>query len=151
MLTMTRFTLALTLVSCSAAAPAPAVPSPTPAPAPAPPAPVPDPVPPAFRLPGDVVPVSYGLELTIVPTSDHVDGIVRIHARVVQPTRVVWLNARGITVTSAPGFRVLPGGEQFVGLVAPAELPVGPLEVEVNYRAVIDHHIRQRLAAALRP
>ena len=133
--TTTRFALAFALASCSA--PAPAVVSPPPVAAPIAPAPLPDPVPPAFRLSGDVVPVSYGLELTVVPTSDHVDGIVRIHAKVVKPTRVVWLNARGITIKSAPGdiARVLPGGEQFVGLVATAELPVGPLELDARLLA----------------
>jgi aminopeptidase N len=133
--------LLIVLTSCSAPATKvvsselpPAVPT-TPAPA--------DPTPPAFRLPGDVVPQSYGLELTIIPASDHVDGIVRIAAHVVRPTKVVWLNARGLTVASAKlgdhAARVIPGGEQFVGLVADTELPVGPLAITVAYRAVIDH------------
>lgn len=135
-----RLILLILLTSCSAPATkvvsseSPASPTkPTPA----------DPAPPAFRLPGDVVPQSYGLELTIIPASDHVDGIVRIAARVVKPTRVIWLNARGLTVTSATAgahaLRVIPGGEQFVGLVADTELPAGPLAISVTYRAVIDH------------
>ncbi|MEO8846209.1 MAG: M1 family metallopeptidase [Kofleriaceae bacterium] len=135
-----RLFVLIVLTSCSAPATTPVspeTPTPTPTPAPA------DPAPPAFRLPGDVVPQSYGLELTIVPASDHVDGIVRIAARVVRPTRVVWLNARGLTVASAKAgdqpLRVIPGGEQFVGLVAATELPVGPLAISVAYRAVIDH------------
>ncbi|HEX7699304.1 MAG TPA: M1 family aminopeptidase [Kofleriaceae bacterium] len=143
-MTRGRLILLLLLTSCSAPAtnvvssePPPAAPTTKPTTV--------DPTPPAFRLPGDVVPQSYGLELTIIPASDHVDGIVRIAAHVVKPTKVVWLNARGLTVASAKlgaplrAARVIPGGEQFVGLVADAELPVGPLAIEVAYRAVIDH------------
>ena len=52
-----------------------------------------DPAPPALRLPGDVRPLRYALDLTIVPDREAFDGIVRIDAVVERPTRVVWLNA----------------------------------------------------------
>jgi aminopeptidase N len=139
-MTRGRLVLLLLLTSCSAPATKVVSSEPPPAPTTKPPA---DPAPPAFRLPGDVVPQSYGLELTIIPASDHVDGIVRIAARVVVPTRVVWLNARGLTIAHAKAgdhaLRVIPGGEHFVGLVADTELPAGPVAIEVAYRAVIDH------------
>ena len=84
--------------------------------------PAPDPAPPAFRLPGDVVPVRYSSSSRSSPISASVHGDVKIAAKLVKPTRVVWLNARGLkiekaTIAGAPA-RVIAGGEDFVGLVA---------------------------------
>jgi aminopeptidase N len=102
-----------------------------------------DPQPPAFRLPGDVVPARYRLDLTIRPDGDHSAGKMHIDARVVRATHVVWLNARGLKVGSASlggaPVRVLPGGDDFVGLAAPAELPPGPLAIDIEFDAPIDH------------
>ncbi len=98
----------------------------------------PDPSPPSFRLPGDVVPVRYRLDQTIVPTADKASGILHIDAQVVRPTRAVWLNATDIAVGHAElagkPARVIPGGEDFVGLVADADLPTGPLAIDVEGR-----------------
>ena len=103
--------------------------------------PPPDPPPPAFRLPGDVVPVRYGLELTIVPEADRADGVVRIATKVVRPTRVVWLDARGLEITHAwiddHAVRIVPGGEQFVGLAS--DLATGEHAIKIEFRAAIDH------------
>jgi len=101
-----------------------------------------DPEPPKFRLPGDVVPVRYRLEQTIVPGQDHAQGVIAIDANVVRPTRVVWLNARDIKISKATigghDARVIAGHQDFVGLVA-GELAVGPTTIEVTYEAGIDH------------
>ncbi len=136
--------LAIAGFGCSGSAPHAAAPPPA-APhgvrLPPPSTPV-DPPPPAFRLPGDVVPVHYRLEQTIDPEQDHVEGVITIDAKVVQPTRVVWLNARDIAVEKASvgghAARVIPGGENFVGLAPGEELPPGPTTIEVAYRAGID-------------
>src|SRR4051812_16762918 len=61
----------------------------------------PDPAPPALRLPTDVVAVRCALDLTIVPDQPRFAGSIAIDARVVEPTRVVWLNATGLDVTTA--------------------------------------------------
>ena len=146
---MTSGRLLLTLLLASCSAPATPVVSP---PAPASKQPAVDLTPPAFRLPGDVKPESYGLELTVLPASDHVDGQIRIAATVVRSTSVVWLNARGLTLSTATAgdqkLRVIPGGEQFVGLVADRALPVGPAAITVNFRAPIDHVRSQGIYAA---
>lgn len=101
------------------------------------------PAPPPLRLPGDVVPRSYQLELTVVPTEASLTGRVAVDAAVLRPTRVVWLNATDVEVSRATlGGRpaaVLPGGEDFVGLLAEAPLPVGPLAIELQFKAGIDH------------
>jgi aminopeptidase N len=153
---MTSGRLLLTLLLASCTAPATPIASP-----PAQPANVAEPAgkqhpvdltPPTFRLPGDVKPESYGLELTILPASDHVDGQIRIAANVVRSTSVIWLNARGLTVSTATAgdhdLRVIPGGEQFVGLVADRALPVGPVAIAVNFRAPIDRERSQGIYSA---
>ncbi|HSN27720.1 MAG TPA: M1 family aminopeptidase [Kofleriaceae bacterium] len=136
--------LAVVGFGCSGSAPHAAAPTPA-APhgirLPPPSTPV-DPPPPAFRLPGDVVPVHYRLEQTIDPEQDHVQGTITIDAKVVQPTRVVWLNARDIKVGKASvgghAARVIPGGENFIGLAPGVELAPGPTTIEVAYEAGID-------------
>jgi len=102
-----------------------------------------DPPPPTFRLPGDVVPVRYALELTIVPEATQVAGMVKIAARVRRPTHAVWLDARGLEIKHAwidgNQVRVLPGGEQFVGLVTREDLPIGEHAIQLEFAAAIDH------------
>ena len=102
-----------------------------------------DPPPPTFRLPGDVVPVRYALELTIVPEAARAEGTVRIATKVTRPTRAIWLDARGLELHRAwidgQPARVVTGGEQFVGLVTRAELPIGDHAVQIDFTAAIDH------------
>ncbi len=126
--------------SCSApAAPVPAEPQ-LPQARAAEPAPVADPPPPTFRLPGDVVPARYALDLTIVPDQERASGSVTITAKVVRPTHVVWLNARGLKVTRATidgaAARIIPGGEQFIGIAA--DLAKGEHAVVVEFSSLID-------------
>ncbi len=101
-----------------------------------------DPPPPGLRLPRDVVPVRYALELTIAPDSTRAAGAVAIAATVVKPARVVWLNASELDITHATlaghAVRVIHGAD-VIGLVADTELPVGPLAVAVAFTAKIDH------------
>jgi aminopeptidase N len=99
--------------------------------------------PPALRLPGDVVPRRYQVELTVVPREEHLTGRVRIDAEVKHATRLVWLNATELTVKSAKlgrqTARVIPGGDDFVGLGVEAPLALGPVAIELDYQASIDH------------
>lgn len=88
------------------------------------------------------MPVHYRLEQTIDPEQDHVQGVITIDAKVVKPTRVVWLNARDIKVGKANvgghAARVIPGGESFIGLAPGEELAPGPTTIEITYEAGID-------------
>jgi len=132
--------VALALAACSA--PSTSAPPPVVAPPALPPIAAPDPKPPAFRLTGEVVPVRYQVELTIVPDQATAHGEIKIAAKQVKPTRVVWLNALGLTVekatiAGAPA-RVIPGGEQMVGIVADRDLPA-TFDLDVVYAAPIDH------------
>ena len=102
-----------------------------------------DPPPPALRLPGDVRPERYALDLTIVPERDVVPGVVTIEASIVRPTRVVWLNATdleiGAATLNAQRARVIAGGADFIGLTVDRELPPGPLKIEVPFKAPLAH------------
>ena len=119
----------------------PAAPPAAPA-APGTPAAAADPAPPALRLPGDVKPLKYGLDLTIIPDQPTAAGRVHIAATVVRPVRVVWLNATGLKIghaelAGAPA-RVIPGGDDFIGLTTDRELAPGALAIDVAFTAGID-------------
>ena len=132
------------LTACSTPErPTPATPAPVAPPAGAPViAALPDPPPPELRLPGDVKPVSYALDLTIVPDQPTAAGRVHITAEVGRPARVVWLNATGLAIDHAEldgkAARVLRGGEDFIGLASDHELPAGALAIDVAWKAPID-------------
>ena len=102
-----------------------------------------DPGPPGLRLPGDVRPALYHLDLTIVPADKASRGRVTIDAHVVKPTRVVWLDATGLTIGAATlggaPARVIPGGDDYIGLTSDRELPAGSLAITIEFTAPIDH------------
>ena len=50
--------------------------------------------PPKLRLPDDVVPVRYHLDLTVIPEQDHFAGKIEIELDVRKTADTVWLNAR---------------------------------------------------------
>lgn len=54
-----------------------------------------------MRLPGDVVPRAYTLDLTVDPDQPRHHGVVRIDVDLRQPTRVLRLHATGLQVRSA--------------------------------------------------
>ena len=131
------------LVACSTPEAAkPAAPGAPAAPAVAAAPPAPDPAPPALRLPGDVVPIQYALDLTIVPDQPSVPGRVHIAARVVRPARIVWLNATDLVIDHAElagkPARVIQGDHDFVALTLDRELAPGELAIDVAFTATID-------------
>ncbi len=95
----------------------------------------PDPAPPPLRLPGDVRPVRYALDLTIVPDRERASGKVgdRGPGGAPDPRGLAERHGASIdraTLAGKPA-RVIPGGDDFVGLAAAAELPAGLLAIEV--------------------
>jgi aminopeptidase N len=131
-------------LSCGRAKPPapPVPPAPTVAAAPAPPAPAPA----AFRLPGDVAPKHYALDLTLDPKADEFHGEVAIDLDVRRATGVIWLNATDLKIGEATltrdakpvAVRVVPGGEDFVGFVPDAPLEPGPARLTIRYQGGID-------------
>ncbi|HEY5945409.1 MAG TPA: hypothetical protein VIV40_07955, partial [Kofleriaceae bacterium] len=101
-----------------------------------------DPPPPALRLPGDVRPTGYALDLTIVPERETVPGVVKIDASILRPTRVVWLNATDLKIgevkLNAQPARVVAGAPDFIGLTVDRELPAGPLAIEIAFTATLE-------------
>ena len=150
---MARSSLLLLLAACRAAPtsspPPPAVAAQAPAPRPV------DPSPPGLRLPGDVQPRRFELELTIDPASEGFAGKVRVEAEVVEPTRVVWLNATDLSVSSAKidgqSVRVLPGGADHVGLVGDRELTRGSVVLELAFTGKIDRERSRGVYAVKEP
>lgn len=138
-----RAALLVALAACSSAERPrpPAAPPPTAPAAPAAAA-IPDPSPPALRLPGDVKPTGYALELTVVPDQPTAAGRVQIAAEVVRPARVVWLDAAGLTIARAAldgkPARLIRGGDDFVGFTIDRELAAGSLAIDVAFTAPID-------------
>ena len=104
--------------------------------------PVADPTPPGLRLPGDVRPTKYALEMTVIPDMKAAAGRMKIEARVMRPTRVVWIHAAGLEIgkvqLDGQDARVIPGGEDMVGLVSERELLKGDLAIDIAYSAPID-------------
>jgi aminopeptidase N len=137
-----RAVLLVALAACSSAERPRASPAAPAAPEPAPSTAVRDPAPPDLRLPGDVRPTKYALDLTIDPEQPTTSGQVRIAAEVVRPTRVVWLNATGLTIVRAEldgkPARVIPGGDDFVGLTLDRDLAAGALAISVAFTGSID-------------
>jgi alanyl aminopeptidase len=78
--------------------------------------------PPKLRLDGSVQPLRYAVDLSIVPDRDTFHGSVDIDVDVRTPSKIIWLNAVGLTIEEA-GLRLeagaalpaktLPGGDQF--------------------------------------
>ncbi|NVB79488.1 MAG: M1 family peptidase [Kofleriaceae bacterium] len=151
---MRRIVVALAaVIACSSPSkpgPSPAVPA-GPTPSPAVQTAERDPAPPALRVPGDVRPSKYALDLTIVPERDAVPGVVKIDASIVRPTRVVWLNATDLKIgeakLNAQPARVIAGGPDFIGLTLDRELKAGPLAIEIAFTATIERTKSQGIYA----
>jgi cytosol alanyl aminopeptidase len=87
--------------------------------------------PPKLRLDGSAQPLRYAVDLTIVPDRDTFRGTVDIDVDVRTPSKIVWLNAVGLTIAEA-SFRPeagpampaknLPGGDQFTGFAFDREV-----------------------------
>jgi len=98
----------------------------------------------AGRLPADVVPTHYALDLTIDPDADAYEGTCHIRARLENPRRVVWMHARDLEVleaTVAHGGDVHPAqltaqedDDGFARLELPTALE-GEVELRFRYRA----------------
>ncbi|MBX3161198.1 MAG: M1 family metallopeptidase [Deltaproteobacteria bacterium] len=107
-----------------------------------PPVRAPDPPAPGLRLPGDVRPAQYDLDLTIVPDNERAVGRMRIDARVERPTRVVWLNATGLAIgaVSLAGSRarIVNGDDDMFGITLDRELPAGTLAIDITFETPIE-------------
>ena len=83
------------------------------------------PEPPKLRLPGDVRPIRYSIDLTVVPDRDTFRGAAEESIDIGAPTSIVWINASALHIEdvsfrSSEGAethpKVVDGGDSFVGL-----------------------------------
>ncbi len=104
-------------------------------------APMPAPAAPKLRLPAGVRSLRNAATLTIVPTRETFDGVIRLDVELAGPTSVLWLNADGLTLHEAHAqvgketvpATIVPGGPSFVGLVF-ARSVTGPAAIHVTYQ-----------------
>lgn len=140
------FLLAL-LCACAkhAASPVATTPHATPATAAAPAATVAEtpyaPEPPTLRLPATVAPTHYAVELHLDPSQTTFAGTVDIDVDVKEPTRVIWLHAKEITVQGAKlgdtALEARPATNEFLPLVAKEALRAGKARLRIDYQGKI--------------
>ena len=101
---------------------------------------------PVLRLPDIAQPTGYFAHLELDPSLERFNGELRIEVQVRQRAELLWLNATGLegvraSVEDGSGRRslaVVPGGEDFVGLVATPPFSVGPATIRLTYRGQLD-------------
>jgi cytosol alanyl aminopeptidase len=103
------------------------------------------PPPPSFLLPTDVIPKKHIIELTINPRLSSFSGTARVEVELTQPTKVVWVNARGLAPRVASvtwNGRTLPAhasaGDEFIGLELASPIGPGPATLSIQYRGKLD-------------
>jgi aminopeptidase N len=102
------------------------------------------------RLPKDVRPSHYRLELALDPAAPRFTGVVDIDVEVVRPVEAIVLNARGLTATSAPRLLEPSGAERSLAVTpdeglqqwrlatSPATtFPAGRYRLRIEYRGEV--------------
>jgi alanyl aminopeptidase len=102
---------------------------------------------PGLRLPRNVEPLDYELHLRVNPAEHAFSGSVDIRLRVHEPTDLVWLNAKGLSIgeasASAPGgdaipATVVPGSDDVIGFTFARVLPAGDVRLSVRFAGALD-------------
>ena len=126
---------------------------------PAPPSPlpfVPDTLdgsrPAGLRLPPDVHPLGYAVDLTVIPGEPRIAGSVDIRLRLDRPRTTLWLNAEALHVTtvmlagqpatwaaSAPDAPDAEQGFASVQLATGVPLPAGETNLHITFDAAVGH------------
>jgi alanyl aminopeptidase len=109
------------------------------------------PAPPTGRLPGDVRPIGYTLELTVLPKQERFSGRTQIAVALASPHDTIWLHGKDLHVTGVQalvGKQAVPGKYQQVnddGLASlhfDRPLPAGESVLEIQYDAAFDKQLR---------
>jgi alanyl aminopeptidase len=97
--------------------------------------------PPAFLLPGDVIPRKHSIDLTIDPAKDTFTGRASIDVEIPKPVRQIWLNAKDLiplnaTVAGKPARAEAVAGEFiYLDLAQPV---AGRTTIFISYRGPLD-------------
>jgi alanyl aminopeptidase len=122
---MSRFASLLLLSVAAAAAQAPAIPG--------------------LRLPADVRPLSYTVDLQLVPGQDEFTGQVAIDIEVLRGTRVVWLHAKELKLTSIrvgeANAAALPLDYDFLAVLPETPLAPGRATITIDYTGTLSRSL----------
>jgi len=99
---------------------------------------------PTLRLPRNFLPTGYAARLEIDPAKSGFEGSIQIAGNLSEKSRVIWLNARKLTVHKAVAQRsgqpdvaltATPAGDDFLELRAPQALDAGAWTLAIDYAA----------------
>src|SRR5215469_3784401 len=101
--------------------------------------------PPQFRLPTFVVPVRYGVTLTVAPDKDTFTGEVDIDLNFRESSPMLWLNADMLTVKNASvtsggqtlPAKVIPEPKDLMGFAFDREIPGGAAKFHAEFAGAI--------------
>jgi len=107
-------------------------------------APATPPTVPTLRLPTTVRPTGYTVELTLDPKAESFQGVAELALEVAEPTSVLWLNGRALTVKQATltqggapiALTPTAGDDNFLGFTLARPLAKGPASLRIAYEAV---------------
>lgn len=113
----------------------------------------PAPVIPTGRLPDTVAPVRYALEMTVVPTEDTFRGTVTVDVAITEPTGIIWMHARDLTLEKAVIERdgrglaanIIPGNDHVFGIAPSQPLAPGKARIHITYTGRFDDDRTQGL------
>jgi len=107
--------------------------------------------PPTGRLPSDVRPLAYTLELTVLPKQERFTGRTQIAVSLTSPRELIWLHGKDLHVTSVKallGKRVIAGSYHQVneeGLAAlrfDQPLPAAQSVIQIEYDAAFNKQLQ---------
>ncbi|NMO18068.1 M1 family metallopeptidase [Pyxidicoccus fallax] len=102
------------------------------------------PTPPHLRLPTDVRPTGYTVELTMDPKASAFQGVADIDLNVEKPASVIWLHGKQLTVKQATltqagasiDVKPVTGGTDYLGFSLGRPLAAGPAKLRVVYEGI---------------
>jgi aminopeptidase N len=100
---------------------------------------------PQFRLPGNVVPERYRLELTVIPDLETFSGAVEIDLNFLKDAQELWLNADQLEIkefkitagSHAYPARLIPASKDFVGFAFDQPIAPGRAKIRIVYEGKI--------------
>ncbi len=96
--------------------------------------------PPKLRLPDDLRPIRYDLDLSLNPSIDTYTGKIGIDVEVKKATSVIWFHSTALKLTSgkvgSQTGRMLDGGKEFAGIGLGAPVQAGKTRVEIEFSGV---------------
>ncbi|MFO1322442.1 MAG: M1 family aminopeptidase [Burkholderiales bacterium] len=104
---------------------------------------------PGLRLPRIVVPLAYDAKLKVDPNQETFGGTIDITVRLLEPSDLIWLNAKKLAIASARALvlaspdddmaaTVVGGSDDVVGLSFAKALPAGEARLTIVYTGGVD-------------